>query len=56
MYLCGTLGCVAGVMFAAQNSAYRLMGFRDNAKEVAEIKERLDGATTPSTTSAQTIH
>ena len=36
------MGILAGAMFASQNACYRLMGFRENAKEVESIQYRLD--------------
>lgn len=40
MFFTGTIGIMAGVVFASQNSCYRLMGFRENAREVQTIKYR----------------
>lgn len=42
--LCGSLGGVAGLLMVYQNSGYRLMGFKENAREVASIQYRLDTA------------
>merc|ERR1711916_250240 len=37
-------GSLAGVMFASQNASYRLMGFRENEREVSSLQYRLDRA------------
>lgn len=40
--MAGFLGSIAGIMVASQNSSFRLMGFRENQREVLAIKYRLD--------------